>query len=143
MHISLVAGRKTRGYIRYSLLLFPLLFCLIGRCSRRWSTGAGDPRCRPPQREDPRGLLRRRVPPLTRSSVEVPRQEASPFRSCCVCASLLKATLFSGVCTQIPLLPLTLCSRAVVFDPSWPLACNIKLVFLFIELCCDYLTVSP
>src|SRR3954471_23775450 len=95
-----------------------------------WSLGAGDPRCRPPQREDPRCRLRRRVPPLTRSSLEVPRQEASPFRSCCVCASLLKATLFSCVCTQIRLLPLTLCSRAVVFEPSWPLACNIKLVFL-------------
>src|SRR3954464_4700882 len=120
MHNSLVAGRKTRGYIRYSLLLFPLLFCLIGRCSRRWSPGAGDSRCRPPQREDPRCRLRRRVPPLTRSSLEVPRQEASPFRSCCVCASLLKATLFSCVCTQIRLLPLTLCSRAFVFEPSWP-----------------------
>src|SRR3954469_21963500 len=65
----------------------------------------------------------------TRSSLEVPRQEASPFRSCCVCASLLKATLFSCVCTQIRLLPLTLCSQADVFEPSWPLACNIKLVY--------------
>src|ERR1043165_10136561 len=63
MHKSLVAGRKTRGYARYSLLYFPLLFCLIGRFSRRWSSGAGDPRCRPPQREDPRCRLRRGVPP--------------------------------------------------------------------------------
>src|SRR3954466_7663431 len=84
MHNSLVAGRKTRGYIRYSLLLFPLLFCLIGRCSRRWSPGSGVPR---------RSILRRRVFPLTRSILAVPRQEASPFRSCCVCASLLKASL--------------------------------------------------
>src|ERR1043165_1513631 len=61
MHKSLVAGRKTRGYTRYSPALFPLLFCLIGRCSRRWSPGAGDPRCRPPQREDPRCRLRRGV----------------------------------------------------------------------------------
>ena len=29
MHISLVAGRKTHGYIRYSLLLFPLLFAWL------------------------------------------------------------------------------------------------------------------
>src|SRR3954469_7644818 len=129
MHKSLVAGRKTRGYTRYSPALFPLLFCLIGCCSRRWSPGVGDPRHRPPQREDPRCLLRRRVPPLTRSSLEVPRQEASPFRSCCFCASLLKATLFSCVCTQILLLPLTLCSQAVVFEPSWPLTCNIQLVY--------------
>src|SRR3954470_6999797 len=121
MHKSLVAGRKTRGYTRYSPALFPLLFCLIGRCSRRWSTGAGDPRCRPPQREDPRCRLRRRVAPLTRSSLEVPRQEASPFDHCCFCASHLKVSLYSFVCTQILLLTLTLCSRASVFEPSWPL----------------------
>src|SRR3954467_1422268 len=66
MHESLVAGRKTRGYTRYSPTLFPLLFCLIGRCSRRWGPGAGDPRCRPPQREDPRCRLRRGVPPRPR-----------------------------------------------------------------------------
>src|SRR3954465_13375911 len=64
--------------------------------------------------------------PLNRSSLEVPRQEASPFDHCCFCASLLKATLYSCVCTQILSLPLTLCSRAIVFEPSWPLACNIK-----------------
>ena len=47
------------------------------------------------------------------------------------------------VCTQILLLPLTLCFRADVFEPSWPLACNMKLVlFLFIELCCDIPTVT-
>src|SRR3954468_18196622 len=132
MHKSLVAGRKTRGYTRYSRALFPLLFCLIGRCSRRWSPLAGDPRHRQPQREDPRCRLRRRGHPLTRSSLEVPRQEASPFRSCCVCASLLKASLCSRVCTQILLLPLTLCSRAVVFEPPWPLACNIKLVLFYL-----------
>src|SRR3954471_2139603 len=102
--IMLSSGRKTRGYTRYSPALFSLLFCLIGRCSRRWSPGAGDPRCRPPQREDPPCLLRRRVPPLTSSSLEVPRQEASPFRSCCVCASLLKAPVYCRVCTQIRLL---------------------------------------
>src|SRR3954462_5819641 len=68
--------------------------------------------------------------PSTRSNLEVPRQEASPFRSCCVCASLLKATLFPCVCTQILLLPLTLCSRAIVFEPSWPLA-SIKQLVLF------------
>src|SRR3954464_3406699 len=94
MHKSLVAARKTRGYTRYSPALFPLLYCLIGHCSRRGSRGARDPRHRPPLHEDPRCRLRRRVPPLTRNSLVVPRQEASPFRSCCVCASLLKATLF-------------------------------------------------
>src|SRR4051812_8387645 len=67
--------------------------------------------------------------PSTRSSSEVPRQEASPFRSLLIiCASLLKPTLYSRVCTLILLIPLTLCSRAVVFDPSWPLACIKHLV---------------
>src|SRR4051812_11488228 len=104
MHKSLVAGRKTREYTRYSPALFPLLFFLIGRCSRRWSPGAGDHRHRPPQREDPRCLLRRRVPPLSRSSLEVPRQEASPFdrvvfvlaflRQTCILVSVLKYFCF-------------------------------------------------
>src|SRR4051812_626295 len=70
--------------------------------------------------------------PFTRSSLVVPRQEASPFRSCCVCASLLKATLYPCVCTQILLLPLTLCSRAIVFEPLWPLACNISLCYFYL-----------
>src|SRR3954464_361447 len=61
--------------------------------------------------------------PLTRSTLAVPRQEASPFRSCCVCASLLQPILYPCVCTQILSLLLTLCSRAVVFEPSWPMAC--------------------
>src|SRR3954464_846241 len=132
MHKSLVGGRKTRGYTRYSPAFFSSLFFLIGRFSRRWSPGAGDPRHRPPQHEDPRCLLRRRVPPLTRSSLEVPRQEASPFRSVVICASLLKATLYSCVCTQILLLPITLCFRAVVFEPSWPLACIIQLLLFYL-----------
>src|SRR3954463_11025305 len=114
----LSSGRKTRGYAIYSSFLYFPLFVLPDRPLKLmlepWSPGAGDPRCRPPQHEDPRCRLRCRVPPLTRSSLEVPRQEASPFRSCCVCASLLKATLYPCVCTQIPLLPLTFLSRAIV-----------------------------
>src|ERR1043165_6242185 len=122
MHKCLVAGRKTHGYARYSHYFIsytslpdrPLESMLELRSKRSpmpsttWSS------------------------PSARSSLEVPRQEASPFRSCCVCASLLKETLYSCVCTQIPLLPLTLCSRAVVFVPSWPLACNIKLVLFYL-----------
>src|SRR4051812_27832147 len=60
-----------------------------------------------------------------------PRQEALPFRSCCACASLLKAALYPFVRTQILLLPLTLCSRAIVFEPLWPLACIKQLVLFF------------
>src|SRR3954469_6634279 len=132
MHISLVAGRKTRGYTRYSPAFISFTVLPDWPLQSTLEPRSRSSRCRPPQREDPRCRLRRRVPPLTRSSLEVPRKEASPFRSCCVCASLLKAPLFSCVCTQIRLLPLTLCSRAILFEPSWPLACNIKLVYLFI-----------
>src|SRR4051812_12018732 len=83
--------------------------------------------------------------PSTRSGSEVPRHEASPFRSLLIiCASLLKATLYSRVCTQILLLPLTCVSRAVVLEPSWPLACIKQFVlFLLLELWCDILTVEP
>src|SRR4051794_34496344 len=106
--------------------IIPFSLCLIGRCSRRWSLGVqehGDSRCRPPQSRSSPMSSATSSSPLTRSTLVVPRQEASPFRSSCVCASLLKATLLPCVCTQILLLPLTLSSRAVVFEPSWPLAC--------------------
>src|SRR3954471_663022 len=132
MHISLVAGRKTRGYTRYSPAFFSFTVLPDRPLQSTLKPRSRSSRCRPPQREDPRCRLRRRDPPLTRSSLEVPRQEASPFRSCCVCASLLKATLYPCVCTQILLLPLTLCSRAVVFEPLWPLACIIQLVLFYL-----------
>src|SRR3954465_9145878 len=125
MHISLVAGRKTRGYARYSPAF--ISFIVLPDRPLQWTLV-------PRSRRSP-------VPsttlssPLTRSTLAVPRQEASPFRSCCGCASLLKASLYLGVCTQIPLLPLTLCPRAVVFEPSWPLAC----IILFVVLCYDIL----
>src|SRR3954470_16569920 len=131
----LSSGRKTRGYARYSPALFsPFLFCLIGRCSRCWSLGVQEQEI---PDADHRNM---KIPdafynvefPLTRSSLEVPRQEASPFRSVVICASLLKETLYSCVCTQILLLPLTLCSRAVVFEPSWPLACIKQLVLFYL-----------
>src|SRR3954462_4199499 len=131
MHKSLVAGRKTRGDTRYSPAFISFTVLPDRPLQSTLEPRSRSSRCRPPQREDPRCRLRRRVPPSTRSSLEVPRQESSPFRSCCFCASLLKATLFSRVCTQILWIPQNLCSRAIVFEPSWPLACNIKLVFFY------------
>src|SRR4051812_9237138 len=108
----LSSGRKTRGYTRYSPLLYFPLYVLPDR--PLYST------LEPRSRSTPEATTTTSSSPLTRSTLVVPRQEASPFRSCCVCASLLKATLFPCVCTQILLLPLTLCSRAVIFNPSWP-----------------------
>src|SRR3954463_10019015 len=145
MHISLVAGRKTRGYTRYSPA-FISFTVLPGRpLQSTLEPRSRSSRCRPPQREDPRCFPRRRVPPLTRSSLEVPRREASPFRSLLifVLAFLRHPCILVSVLRYL-LLPLTLCSRAILFEPSRPLACNIYSLFiLFIELCCDYLTVSP
>src|ERR1041384_3513961 len=107
---SLVAGCKTHGYIRYSPALLSFFIVLPDR-----------------PLQSPLESRSRRSPVssttlsslLTRSTLAVPRQEASPFRSCCVCASLLKATLYPCVCTQISLLPLTFvfsscCIRALV-----------------------------
>ena len=129
-------GRKTHEYARYSPpLAFLSLFSIHGCCDHML------------ENRSKRSLVPTStwISPTARSWSEVPRKEASPFRSCChVCASLLKAFLVLCVCTQILLLPLTLCPRADVFEPSWPLACNIKLVlFSFIELCCDIPTWQP
>src|SRR3954469_14230062 len=124
MHKCLVAGRKTRGYTRYSPGLF---FPFIVLPDRPFQSTL-----EPRSRRSPEEPTTTSSSPLTRSTLAVPRQEASPFRSCCVCASLLKAPLDSCVCTQIPLLPLTLCSRVVVFEPSWPLACIKQLVLFYL-----------
>src|SRR3954466_2788511 len=100
MHKCFIAGRKTRGYTRYSPALFSPFIVLPDRPLH----STLEPRSRRSP-EEPTTTL---SSPLTRSTLAVPRQEASPFRSCCVCASLLKAPLYSCVYTQI--LPLTLCS---------------------------------
>src|SRR3954469_10468266 len=93
----------------------PSLFCLIGRCSRRWSPGAGVPR---------RRLLRRRVPRRPGVVWRFPGRRPCLFDRCCFCASLLKADYVYLVSVlRYFLLSLTLCFRAVVFEPSWPLAC--------------------
>src|SRR3954468_3514909 len=101
MHKSLVAGRKTRGYTRYSPALLSLFIVLPDRPLQSTLESMSG---RSPVSSTTLSS------PLTRSTLAVPRQEASPFRSCCVCASLLKATLYPCVCTQILLHPLTLCS---------------------------------
>ena len=72
----------------------------------------------------------------TRSSSEVPRQEACAFSIVVVsiCASLLKANHVIRVCTQILLLPLTCVSQAVIFEPSWPLVCIKQLVLFYFSV---------
>src|SRR3954467_15066092 len=67
---SLVAGRKTRGYIRYSPALLSLFIVLPDRPLQ----STLEPRSR--RSPVPSTTLRF---PLTRSTLAVPRQEASPF----------------------------------------------------------------
>src|SRR3954464_4724684 len=103
------------------VVLFPLLLCLIGRCSRRWSFGVGDPRCRPPQREDPRCRLRHGVPPQPGVVWRSPGRRPRLFdRVVFVLAFLRYPCILVSVLRYFFLL-LTLCSRAIVFEPSWPL----------------------
>src|SRR3954469_11017196 len=106
MHKSLVAGRKTRGYARYSpaFISFTVL----------------------PDRplQSPLESRSRRSPvssttlssPLTRSTLAVPRQEASPFRSCCVCASLLKANLVSLCLNSDSFASANLCALELLYS---------------------------
>ena len=68
-----------------------------------------------------------------------PRQEALPLQSCYFCASLLKASLFNLCLYSDIVASADSCVSSYVFEPSRPLACNIKLVlfYLCLELCCD------
>ena len=64
----------------------------------------------------------------TRSSSEVPRQEACAFSIVVdFVLAFLRQILYTRVCTQILLLPLTFC----VFKPLWPLACIKQLVLFY------------
>src|SRR3954468_3582642 len=128
-------GLSLAEYARYSPLLYYSFFALPDRPLQStlepWSPGAWrSPVSTTATRSSPMPSTTSSSP-LTRSPLVVPRQEASPFRSCYVYASLLKSTLFPWVCTHILLLPLTLCSRAVVFEPSWPMACIKQLVLFY------------
>src|SRR3954471_23004221 len=73
LHKCLVAGRKTRGYTRYSPALFSSFIVLTDRPLQ----STLEPRSRRFQQEP----TTTSSSPLARSSLAVPRQEASPFRS--------------------------------------------------------------
>src|ERR1041385_3908834 len=98
MHKCLVADIRLAGILDTHLcFISPFMFCLIGRCSRRWSPGAGVPRRRILLRRDPR-----RPGPGVVS--EAPRQEALPFRSVSLMLfvlAFLRQNLSNSVCTQI------------------------------------------
>src|SRR3954463_5357985 len=116
MHISLVAGRKTRGYTRYS----PAFISFTVLPDRPLQSTLESRSGRSPVSSTTSSF------PVARSNLVVPRQEASPFRSLLIFVlAFLRHPCFFCVCTQIRLLPLTLCSRAILFEPSRPLACNI------------------
>src|SRR4051794_30835642 len=96
-------GLTLAEYARYSpLLYFPPLF---------YTPRLLQPDAGAQEQEYPRGAYYDVEFPLTRSSLDVPRKEASPFRSLSsFCASLLKENLYFCVYTQILFLPLNLCS---------------------------------
>ena len=133
-------GHKSCEYARYSPPCFSIfVFLYTIAAIRRWSLGVQEQKI-------PGACFIVETPPMARSSLEVPRHEASPFQSLSsVFASLLKAYLVFCCLYSDTFASANFCvARDVVFEPSWPLACNIKLVFiLFIELCCDYLPVGP
>ena len=123
-------------YSRFLCYPFPPFLLLSGWCNQMvdpWSQ-------MPPPMDDATWI------PLTiRSSLESPRQEALPLRSYCFCASLLKASLFNLCLYSDIVASANSCVSSYVFEPSRPLACNIKLVlfWLCLELCCDIFPWAP
>ena len=118
-------GRKSREYARYSPpLAFLSLFSIHGCCN---------------QTLEPRSRSTPEVPtttwrsPTSRSSSEVPKQEACAFSiDVVICASLLKEKHVYLCLYSDTIASANFCvARAVVFKPSWPLACNIKLVLFY------------
>jgi hypothetical protein len=61
----------------------------------------------------------------------LPDRRPCLFDPSCCCASLLKADLFTYVCTQILLLPLTLVYLSLCIRALEAPACNIKLVLFW------------
>src|SRR3954471_8252712 len=94
MHKCLVAGRKTRGYARYSHCF--ISFTVLPDRPLQLTL-------EPRSRRTPTEPSTTSSTPLTRSSLVVPRQEASPFRSVSLIFVLtfLRKNLTNYVCTQI------------------------------------------
>src|ERR1041385_4449126 len=130
MHKCLVADVRLAGMLdTHPCFIFPL-YVLPDRplqsMLKPWSPGAGYPRCRPPQHGDPRrpGVVWR-----------FPGRRPRLFDLMLFVLAFLRQPCIPCVCTQILLLPLSLCSRAVVFEPSWPLSCIKQLVLFYLESC--------
>src|ERR1041384_863132 len=92
----LSSGRKTRGYARYS----PLLYCPLFILPDRPLQSTLEPR----SRGTPEETTTTSSSPLTRSSSMDPRQEASPFQSVSLMSfvlAFLRQNLTNYACTQI------------------------------------------
>src|ERR1041385_5805335 len=123
----LSSGRRTRGYTRYSPLLYFPLYVLPDRPLQLT--------LEPRSRSTPEADTTTSRPPLTRTRSSFGGSKAGGLAFSIVvdiCASLLKATLYPCVCTQILIPSADLCSRAVEFEPSWPLACIKQLVLFYL-----------
>src|SRR3954463_2575768 len=118
MHISLVAGRKTRGYTRYS----PAFISFTVLPDRPLQSTLESRSRRSPVPSTTSSF------PMTRSNLVVPRQEASPFRSVSLMLfvlAFLRHNLTNYVCTQISYL-INSCIRIL-----GSLVCNIVTFILF------------
>ena len=127
-------GLSLAEYARYSPLLYFPLFVLPD-----WPLQST---LEPRSPSTPEAATTTSRPPetKTRSSSEVPRQEACAFsivvdfvlaflRQLCVLVSVLRYYCFRWHLYV---------SSWYIFEPSWPLACIIQLVlFTLLELCCD------
>src|SRR3954464_678263 len=129
----LSSGRKTRGYARYSPLLYFPLFVLPDRPLQ--ST------LEPRSRSTLEATSTTSSSPLTRSRSVDPRKEASPFRYVSLMLfvlAFLRKNLTIYVCTQILCL-YDLCIWVCVT----PFIVIYWFILLCLVLCCDILTVAP
>ena len=109
-------GRKSREYARYSPPLLSPLFVLYTRLLRS-EAGAQE-------QEYLGGAYFDVKIPDDQELIGGSQAGGLAFSICVMFVLAFLRQTCTRVCTQILLLPLTLCFRADVFEPSWPLACN-------------------
>src|ERR1041385_4547639 len=124
MHNCLVADVRLAGMLdTHPCFISPFLFCLIVRCSRRWSLGVQEQKI-------PGVFFIVEFPPRPGVVWRFPGRRPRLFDRCCFCASLLKATLYS-LCLYSDTIAfadfvfLSSCIRALVAPGLYYTACII------------------
>ena len=111
-------GRKSREYARYSP---PLLFSSFVLYTRLLRSNIGAQ-----EQEFPGGAYYNVEIPDGQELIRGSQAGGLAFSIYVMFVLAFLRQTCTRVCTQLLLLPLTLCFRADVFEPSWPLACNNK-----------------